>query len=317
MLRPYAATSEPRQGFDPNGGLTANVAAGYDLDSTRPAHQPPSVNRIDLTGDAVVTLAADYSFAHPKPESFKPAGYDVVLRYVSHTTEKNITHAEAKELRQAGLSIGLVWETTADRATGGEAAAEQDRVSAEDMAADIGYPKTCVIFYAVDEDVSPDVVNDYFAGLAKGATHPVGVYGSLRVCEGMRSEGHVTYLWQTEAWSGTDVSKHAHIYQRVRATKNIPDGCDEDVLLKPLPLWAPHSHDQVDPTPDPAAVGTATGIGPMPRIAARVVLKALNGRKNAVGKPDRSLLAQLSNATGEALKIGLPGGHGGDSTMVR
>jgi hypothetical protein len=147
------------------------------------------------------------------------------------------------------------------------------------MAADIGYPKTCVIFYAVDEDVSPDEVNAYFAGLAKGSTHPVGVYGSLRVCEGMRSEGHVTYLWQTEAWSGTDVSKHAHIYQRVKATKNIPDGCDEDVLLKPLPLWAPHSHEPVSPTPDPAAVGTATGLGPMPRIAARVVLKALKGRK--------------------------------------
>jgi hypothetical protein len=270
-----------------------------------------------LTGDAVVTLAADYSFAHPEPESFKPAGYDVVLRYVSHTTAKNLTHAEAKALRQAGLSIGLVWETTADRATGGEAAADQDRDSAETMAADIGYPKTCVIFYAVDEDVSPDAVNDYFAGLATGSTHPVGVYGSLRVCEGMRSEGHVTYLWQTEAWSGTDVSKHAHIYQRVKATKNIPDGCDEDVLLKPLPLWAPHSHAPVDPTPDPANESSATGLGPMPRIAARVVLKALNGRKNAVAKPDRSLLADLSTATSDALKVGGSGSHRGESTMVR
>jgi Domain of unknown function (DUF1906) len=264
-----------------------------------------------------VTLAADYSFAHPKPESFKPAGYDVVLRYLSHTTGKNLTHAEAKSLRQAGLSIGLVWETTADRATGGESAAEQDRTAAEAMAADVGYPKTCVIFYAVDEDVSPDAVNDYFAGVAKGATHPVGVYGSLRVCEGMRSEGHVTYLWQTEAWSGTDVSKHAHIYQRVKATKNIPDGCDEDVVLKPLPLWAPHSRDPVDPSPDPAAVGAATGIGAMPRIAARVVLKALRNRTNAIAKPDRALLAALSGATSDALKIGAGAGHGGESTMVR
>jgi glycoside hydrolase-like protein len=201
--------------------------------------KPTSVNRYDLTGDAVVTLAADYSFAHPKPEKFKTAGYDVVLRYLSHTPEKNLTHPEAKALREAGLSIGLVWETTADRALAGAGAAEEDRVDAEAMAAGVGYPKTCVIFYAVDKDVDPSDVNDYFARVATGATHPVGVYGSLRVCEGMRAAGHVTYLWQTEAWSGTEVSKHAHIYQRVHATKDLPANCDEDVVLKPLPLWAP------------------------------------------------------------------------------
>jgi hypothetical protein len=124
-------------------------------------------------------------------------------------------------------------------------------------------------------------------------------------------------LWQTEAWSGTEVSKHAHIYQRVKATKNLPKGCDEDVLLKPLPLWAPRSDDPVDPTPGPAVIGDASGIGPMPRIAARVVLKALKGRKHPVGKPDRSLLAELSTTTSDALKIGVPGGHDGESAMVR
>jgi hypothetical protein len=160
-------------------------------------------------------------------------------------------------------------------------------------------------------------VAGYFGGVAKTATHPVGVYGSLRVCEGMRSEGHVTYLWQTEAWSGTEVSKHAHVYQRVKATKDIPDGCDEDVLLKPVPLWAPHSHHPVGPTPDPPVVDTATGLGPMPRVAARVVLKALRGRTNPIAKPDRALLAELDTATRDALKLGLAGGGHGESTMVR
>jgi hypothetical protein len=51
----------------------------------------------------------------------------------------------------------------------------------------------------------------------------------------------------------------------VKATKDIPDGCDEDVLLKPLPLWAPHSHDPVGPTPGPVVPGAATRLGPMPR----------------------------------------------------
>jgi hypothetical protein len=264
----------------------------------------------------VTTLAADYSFAHPEPTAFKQAGYDVVLRYLSHTDEKNLTHPEAKALRHAGLSVGLVWETTADRALAGNPAGDQDRIDAEAMAAALGYPKTCVIFYAVDTDVAPDAVDEYFANVAKGATHPVGVYGSLRVCEGMRAAGHVTYLWQTEAWSGTDVSKHAHIYQRVKATKNLPKGCDEDVLLKPLPLWAPHSDQPVDPTPGPAD-DKAKPIGEMPRIAARVVLKELRGRTAPIATADRALLADLRAAINDAMRLGADALHNGEASMVR
>jgi hypothetical protein len=260
----------------------------------------------------VTTLAADYSFAHPEPTAFKVAGYDVVLRYLSHTSDKNLTHPEAKALRHAGLSVGLVWETTADRALAGNPAGDQDRIDAEEMAAELGYPKTCVMFYAVDTDVSPDAVDEYFADIAKGATHPVGVYGSLRVCEGMRASGHVTYLWQTEAWSGTDVSKHAHIYQRVRATKNLPKGCDEDVLLKPLPLWAPHSDQPVDP-PDVRA----RPIAATTRTSAQDVLKDLRSRTAPVANDDRALLADLRGAVNEALKIGAATIHHGETAMVR
>jgi uncharacterized protein with von Willebrand factor type A (vWA) domain len=263
----------------------------------------------------VTTLAADYSFVHPEPTAFKVAGYDVVLRYLSHDSGKNLTHPEAKALRHAGLSIGLVWETVADRALAGNPAGDQDRVEAEAMAAQLGYPKTCVIFYAVDTDVSPDAVEEYFADVAQGATHPVGVYGSLRVCEGMRDSGHVTYLWQTEAWSGTDVSKHAHIYQRVRATRNLPKGCDEDVLLKPLPLWAPHSDQPVDsngPTDD-----KAKPIGEMTRTVAQDVLKALQGRTAPVAKADRALLVDLRAAINAALRLGADAVHNGETAMVR
>jgi hypothetical protein len=263
-----------------------------------------------------VTLAADYSFAHPEPTAFKTAGYDVVMRYLSHTPEKNLTHPEAKALRQAGLSVGLVWETSAERALAADPAGNEDRIDAEAMAATVGYPKTCVIFYAVDSDVSPDDVHAYFADVAKGATHPVGVYGSLRVCEGMRDAGHVTYLWQTEAWSGTDVSKHAHIYQRVRATKHLPKGCDEDVLLKPLPLWAPHSDHPVHPTPEPDD-DKAKPIGAFPRIAAKVVLKELRHRTAPISKPDRGLLADLSGAADDALRIGAAPARDGETAMVR
>jgi redox-sensitive bicupin YhaK (pirin superfamily) len=112
------------------------------------------------------------------------------------------------------------------------------------------------------------------------------------------------------------VSKHAHIYQRVKATKNLPKGCDEDVLLKPLPLWAPHSDQPVDPPPGPADA-KAKPIGEMPRIAARVVLKELQGRKAPVAQADRALLVDLRAAVNDALHIDADAPHNGEAAMVR
>jgi hypothetical protein len=252
--------------------------------------------------NTVETLAADYSFARPEPAAIKSAGYDAVLRYLSHTPEKNLTKPEAQALHAADLSIGLVWETVADRAVSDQATGNQDRTDAEAMAADLGYPKRCVLFYAVDRDVSAAVVAAYMQGVAAEATHPVGVYGSLRVCNGLRKAGHVQYLWQTEAWSGTAVSKHAHLYQRVKVTKKkLPDGCDENVLIRPLPLWAARG---VTPVPEPGPSVPSTRVKPVPRFCVGVVLEHLRKRTAAVSDEDRPLLTQLDAVIQEVLKIG-------------
>jgi peptidoglycan hydrolase-like protein with peptidoglycan-binding domain len=193
-----------------------------------------------------MTLILDYSFARPSPTTIKKSGYAGVMRYIStapgtQPNPKDLTRPEASLLHQAGLSIGLVWETYAKRAGAGQAAGKADVASAERQANLLGYPKNCPIFYAVDYDANPDSVALYFAGVkaaAKGL-HPVGVYGSARVVEAIHAAG-VPYVWQACAWSNGRVSDSAHLYQRMSATvvDKIP-ASDENLLCRPLPLWAP------------------------------------------------------------------------------
>ena len=56
----------------------------------------------------------------------KAAGYSGALRYLSNDPTKDLTKDEAEALQAVGLSVGLVWETTARRATAGRKAGASD-----------------------------------------------------------------------------------------------------------------------------------------------------------------------------------------------
>jgi len=181
-------------------------------------------------------LLVDYSFARPDPAAIKAAGYVGVMRYLSNTPGKNLSAAERDALHAAGLSIGLVWETTASRAGQGLLAGRADAQAACAQAKALGYPINCPLFFAVDYDAAPSAVAPYFVGIKAVATYPVGVYGSYRIVEA----SSVPYHWQASAWSGGKVSSRAHLYQRLRPTVAHPvAGADENLLITPLPLWTP------------------------------------------------------------------------------
>ena len=221
-----------------------------------------------------MTLILDYSFARPSPTVIKTVGYSGVMRYLSHDPSKDLSKAEAAALHAAGLDIGLVWETTANRASQGFAAGATDATSAETQAAALGYPTTAVLFYAVDYDAAPAAVAPYFAGVASKARHPVGVYGSARVVEGT----NVPYKWQATAWSGGRVSTVAHLYQRLRATVSHPvAGTDENVVLRPFPMW---TNAVVAPTPPPVVSRDNTRA---PLIVLRGPFPLATGRGYTVG----------------------------------
>jgi hypothetical protein len=181
------------------------------------------------------TLYLDYAWERPSPAAIRNAGFSGVMRYISHDPSKDLTQSEAAALRAAGLAIALVWETSATRAGEGQAAGRQDGAAAEAAATALGYPLDAVIFYAVDYDTGPTAVMPYFNGVREVAHHPVGVYGSCHVVDGLRASG-VPYGWQTAAWSAGVVSAHAHLYQRVAMTHPVP-GSDENVLLGSFPAW--------------------------------------------------------------------------------
>lgn len=253
-----------------------------------------------------MTLAIDYAWQHPAPDAIKADGYSAVLRYLSNDPTKDLSVAEAAALHAAGLSIGLVFETTATRAGSGSGAGYFDASAAERAATALGYPLSCPIFYAVDYDATPLEVFAYFTGISQVAHHPVGVYGSFRIVEaimGYPPDGRgklASYGWQATAWSydveqqRVVVSQHAHLFQRLRRTlaplAGVADTAwDEDVILAPLPLWAPGAVAE----PKPAPVSRSTQRPALHPLPARPMLtvdgklgpKTITALQHALGCP--------------------------------
>jgi len=186
-----------------------------------------------------MTQLVDYAWTKPTPAQIVAGGYAGVLRYLSWDSSKDISAAERDALHAAGLSIGLVWETTATRAGAGYAAGVADVTAAEAKATALGYPTNIPLFYAVDFDALVAAVLPYFQGVLASSHYPVGVYGSANVVEGIPAP----WKWQTVAWSKGRISAQAHLYQTTLPT--LP-ACDLNKVLRPVPLWFPTIPPQED-----------------------------------------------------------------------
>lgn len=192
--------------------------------------------------------AVDYSFARPSLRAIKDAGYVGVLRYLAPLpNSKVISAAERDAILAAGLSLGVVWESTASRAGQGFVAGNSDAVSAEQMADRLGVPHTATIYYAVDYDADPSAIKAYFEGVNNASARPVGGYGSFRVVEALFDWNLIDKGWQATAWSGGKRSTRAHLYQRVGAPIG---GTDENDILKPDWGQWPRPDEEVDMTPE-------------------------------------------------------------------
>lgn len=184
----------------------------------------------------------DVAWSKPTPAAVKAAGYAGVIGYISHDSGKDLGALQARKYLKAGLRVALVFETLADEAEHNAATGAADCRYAEQRARAMGYPKTCPIFYAVDEDVAPEKVAAYFAGIHRTKDQPSGPYGSARICNYLAAHHEADVEWQTVAWSGDEVSKRACIYQRnVKHHKKVAgiahNAYDEDVVLKEIHLW--------------------------------------------------------------------------------
>lgn len=198
-----------------------------------------------------MTLGIDFAWAHPDPAQIKNAGYEFVIRYLSHDPTKDLTAAERDALWAQGLAILLVWESYAARALAGTQAGMDDARTAVAAARALGYPDDVPLFFACDTNATADLARPYFAGAA--SVRPcVGAYGGIAVVDTLLADGTVRYGWQTCAWSNNRVSQTAHLYQRLTPTRPLAGSFDEDVLLHPLPLWTAPTAVVAPPAPIPA-----------------------------------------------------------------
>jgi hypothetical protein len=128
------------------------------------------------------------------------------MRYLSYDGTKNLTAGEAGDLAAHGVQVGVIWETTADRALAGYAAGAADAQQALQQAAQCGIQPGRPIYAAVDTDVSSDqmgTVLEYFQGWNTHVpANRTGVYGGYQVVTAVTGAGLADYGWQTSAWSG-------------------------------------------------------------------------------------------------------------------
>lgn len=164
-----------------------------------------------------MAAGVDYAWSHPSPAALKKAGIAFAMRYLSTDASKSLTKSEATALAAEGIWVGVVWETTANRALGGKAAGQTDAKSAQKQAAACGMPAGRPIYFAVDFDATPaqqTQINAYLDGAAAvlGRSR-VGIYGGFYPVKRALDAGKATWAWQTRAWSGGQWDARAHIRQ--------------------------------------------------------------------------------------------------------
>lgn len=163
-----------------------------------------------------MTQVVDYSWARPGGANIKKAGYLGVMRYLSYdTTGKTIVPAEMAELKAAGLEVGLVWESTANRVAGGAANGILDAHESSKQANALGY--TGPIYFAIDYDAPESdqpAINAYFQGVAVVIGHErTGGYGGYGPIKRLFDAGLIAVGWQTLAWSGGNREARCSLYQ--------------------------------------------------------------------------------------------------------
>lgn len=162
----------------------------------------------------------DFSWSRPGGAAIAAAGYEFVLRYVPYPGDsgKGLTLAEVADYRAHGLSIGLVFESTAGRMFDGYPAGQWDAKQCQQSGAQLGFPKLLPFYFACDVDTTPDqlaYVDDYLRGCASVLGKQLtGVYGEYDVIEHcLNVSDTARYGWQTYAWSGGKVHPSNSLYQ--------------------------------------------------------------------------------------------------------
>ncbi len=183
----------------------------------------------------------DYSWQKPDASTIASAGFQFVMRYLDYpgANGKQITRAELDSLRANGLAVGVVYESTENRALDGFAAGASDASIAFNSSHAIGWPDTRPIFFAVDFDAQPaqyPLIASYFAGVKSilGTIARIGIYGGYDVLEWAHDNEIAGYFWQALGWHhNKGVYPNASIHQFQNGVFLDGKAVDYNVALNP------------------------------------------------------------------------------------
>jgi len=202
----------------------------------------------------------DAAWGRPTPDQLTAAGKQFIIGYVSHDQGKNLSAAECAAYLDAGIAVGLVWETTSDRALAGGQAGSTDGQQARQQARALGFPDDRPIFTAVDFDASAaqlsGPVHAYLAGFAASVGGPdlAGVYGGLDTVRYALNHALVGWGWQTYAWSHGQWDTRAQVRQYRNGYQLAGHDTDLDRATDLTPFWMKESIDMALTTGDAKTV---------------------------------------------------------------
>ncbi|MEU7096048.1 glycoside hydrolase domain-containing protein [Kitasatospora aureofaciens] len=165
-----------------------------------------------------MALGLDIAWDRPSTNDILATGAHFVARYLSPDSSKNLNSTEVRDYPANGLSIVVVWESTAGRMLAGYSAGVSDAQAAEAQRRSLGLPNDMVIYFACDTDVSGSqyhTVNEYMRGVNSViGLNRTGFYGGYYEVENVAAApATASYFWQTTAWSNGHWSAHANIRQ--------------------------------------------------------------------------------------------------------
>lgn len=157
-----------------------------------------------------------------KAAEFVADGDTLFCRYYSHNDAKNLHHAEAQQISDAGGVIISVWEARGDEYESFTAEiGKSDADAAVGQARECGQPGGSAIYAAYDSDFSQEQIDGgiaaYAAAFKAGVTaagYQAGVYGSPLVASSLSDKGLISLIWraQSRGWRG-DRSTHTDVSQ--------------------------------------------------------------------------------------------------------
>lgn len=161
----------------------------------------------------------DYSDARPGGAVIAAAGKRFAVRYLYPPVAggKGLTAAEVQDLQAHGIAVACVYEGSAGGMRNGYGQGVADAKAAQAQLNTLPLDHGLPIYFAADWDASPadqTPINAYLDGVASVIGRArTGMYGGYWPLSRAKAAGKATWLWQTYAWSGSNVLAGIHLLQ--------------------------------------------------------------------------------------------------------